>query len=330
MQHQFHTHSGFSVNPKTLAYLGLFFVVLVWGCAPLITLELYKYYSPAFKVFVGQVILLFVYLLMSVKHLKDFSWTYIKVGVPTGLFLALADISQKIGLVYTTPAKYAFLENLSCISVPVIMYILVRKKPAWTTVLSCLLCFGSVYMLNRVSSGEGASFGIGEILCALAGLLYGFNIAGTGAFAKKLYAPLYLAVQAAVGTVVAFVFSIVLNSVMITTEEGIRAAEKIVFSFRAEHVIPLILVTVISSALCWTIRTNAMKHIEASAVAVISPFSAVITAAVSVLAGKELLDINLIAGAVLGVAAVLLSRAEDGIFKKRTDVQAMQREKQIK
>ncbi|MBQ5333663.1 MAG: hypothetical protein J6K92_10480, partial [Oscillospiraceae bacterium] len=60
-------------NKTTSAYLGLFFVVLVWGIAPLLTYELQKYYSPSFKLAVSSVILLIAYLLMSVKHLKEFN-----------------------------------------------------------------------------------------------------------------------------------------------------------------------------------------------------------------------------------------------------------------
>lgn len=299
-------------NKKTISYLGLFFVLFVWGAVPLIILHLYKYYSPTIRVFFSQAVLLIAYMLMSGKHLREFNLVYIKIGIPTGLFLALANISQKIGLMYTTPARYAFLENLSCISVPVLMYFLVKKKPVVKTVLSCFLCLASVFVLNGISFDGASSWGIGEILCALSGLLYGFNIAGTAAFAKKLYAPMYLAVQSGVGIIVSLIFSLVLNYTTVTSASGVQVPlEKIVFSFKAEHILLLVLITVFSSALCWTIRTNAMKHIDASIISVIMPFSAVITGVLSVLFGNDTLDINLIAGGILGVAAVLISINED-------------------
>lgn len=304
-------------NKKNLSYIGLFFVVFVWGCAPLLTLELYKYYSPTFRVFFSEVILIITYLLMSGKHLKQFNMEYIRVGVPTGFFLALANISQKIGLMYTTPAKYAFLENLSCITVPVLMYILVRKKIKFTTVLSCIICLASVFVLNGMSFSESSSWGIGEILCAAAGLLYGFNIAGTSAFAKKLYAPLYLFVQSCVSAAVSLVFSLALNSITFKTSQGnIEPIEKIVFSFKPEHILFAILVTVISSALCWTVRTNCMKHIDASIVAIIMPFSAVVTGILSVLTGSDSLSLKLVLGGVLGVIAIIMSSYDD-IFKRK-------------
>lgn len=307
-----------AVSDKKLAsYMGLFFVVFVWGCGPLLTLELYKYYSPTFRMFFSEVVLVITYFIISRKHIKEFNWDYIKIGVPTGFFLALANISQKIGLMYTTPAKYAFLENLSCITVPILMFIFVKKKIGLTTVLSCILCLASVSVLNNVTSSDTSSWGIGEILCAIAGLLYGFNVAGTGAFAKKLFAPLYLAVQASVGIIISFIFSMILHFTTYTTSYGTQIQiEKIVFSFKPEHIIFAILVTVISSALCWTIRTNAMKYVDANAVAIIMPFSSVITGVLSVLTENDNLSINLVAGGTLGFLAIILSSFDD-VFKKR-------------
>ncbi len=44
--------------------------------------------------------------------------------------------------------------------------------------------------------GSGkVSLGKGEIHCALAGLLYGVNIAVTGVYAKDFYAPMYVMID---------------------------------------------------------------------------------------------------------------------------------------
>ena len=157
--------------------------------------------------------------------------------------------------------------------------------------------------------------GGGEILCAASGLLYGFNIAGTGVFAKKLNTPLYLATQSTVGFSTSLIFSVVLNFVTITNDSGIsQPIEKIMFSFNPMHIIYVVLVAVITSAFCWIIRTNSMKHIDACVVAVITPFSAVITSIISVMLGKDQLDLNLILGSILGLLSIFLSSADD-IFK---------------
>lgn len=302
----------------TMAYLGLFFVVLMWGTCPLITLELYKYYSPTIRVFFSEIVLFISYIILGRKHFGEFNIDYIKIGIPTGFFLALANISQKIGLMYTTPAKYAFLENLSCISVPILMYILIKKKPGKMTVISCALALISVFVLNGLSFNDASSWGVGEILCAASGLLYGFNIAGTGAYAKKMNAPLYLATQSVVCMIVSLIFALTLNFMTLPNAEGVMAPiEKITFSFNPAIILFLIVYVVISSALCWVIRTNSMKKIDASIVTIIMPFSAVVTGILSVLMGKDMLSINLVLGGLIGVLAIFLSSYDD-IFRRKS------------
>ena len=297
----------FSFNKKTLSYFGLLFVVFVWGTSPLVTLHFYKYYSPSIRLFFSEVILFFTYIILSTKHLKEFSKEYIKAGIPTGLFLALANVTQKIGLMYTTPARYAFLENLSCITVPVVLYFLVKKKSGFVTILSCFICLIGIFVLNGISVSDG-SWGVGEILCALSGLLYGFNIAGTSVYARKLYAPLYLAVQSAVGIVTSSAIALALNFIRVPSASGaLVPIEKIYFSFKPEHMIFTIFYIVIASGICWIIRTNSMKHISATTVAIIMPFSAVVTGIMSVIVGNDVLNSNLLIGGSLVVLAMIMS-----------------------
>ena len=305
------------LNIKAKSYLGLFFVVFVWGFAPLITLEFYKYFSPTIKVCIGEIFSFIAFVIISRKYLKEYNLKYLKLGVLTGLFLALANITQKIGLQYTTPAKYAFLENLSCVTVPILMFFLVKQKPKFTTTLASIVCLVSAFVLNGISFSS-SSWGIGETLCAISGLLYGFNIAFTGVYAKELKTTLYLSTQSIVSIITGGIFSLILNFTYITDTSGIKhPIEPIKISFDPMHLLFLALSVLIISSMCWVIRTNCMKHIDAGIVATIMPFSAVVTCILSVLSGKDTLDFNLICGGTLGMIAIFLSSYDD-IFKKRS------------
>ena len=300
-------------NRKTLALFGISLVILIWGVGPFLTLWLYRYYSPTIRLVAAQVILIPTYLILSRHHLRAFSRTYLKLGIPTGFFLAIADAAQKIGLQYTTPAKYAFLENLSCLTVPLLMYVLVRKKPTGVTRLSCICCLAGTYVLNATSAfGILGTWGVGEILCAAAGLLYGVNIAATGAYAKQLYAPLYLAVQAVVQLVAKAGFAVALHLIRIPTASGVpEPIERIRFSFQPWHLAALAAVALVSQAFGWTVRTNCMKYLEASRVAVMMPFSAVVTGIISVCAGTDRLTWHLVLGGGLCLSAILLSGLDE-------------------
>ena len=284
-------------NKKTLAYLGLIFVIFLWGVSPLITLYFYKFYSPTVRVAFGTLTSGLAMLLVTGRRIKLLDRRYLRLAIPTGLCLGLADILQKIGLQYTTPTNYAFLENLSVVTVPLLLYFIVKKKPTPLTVISVVLCLASMLILTGVLT-EGGGFGKGDILCAVAGMLYGVNIAITGLFAKGVCVPLYLSIQLLTVSALGFLSTFVLSALEI---------EPCFFTFRLGTILLLVLVVLVSSTLGWLIRTAAMKEVDPTVVAVMMPFSSVVTVLVSVLSGTDTLTPSLVIGAVLGLSAIVLS-----------------------
>ncbi len=300
-----------SLSTKTKAYAGLLFVVLVWGVGPLFTSRLLDIYSPAVYSAIGGAISATALLLISLKRLRELSREYFKLAVPTGFFTAVASLLQKIGLQYTTPAKYSFLENLSCITVPALLFLLVKKKPRPTTVLACALCLAGSFLLTGMNIDVG--IGKGDLLCALAGIFYGVNIAVTGTYTKKLYAPMYVMIQLWVQVLVSLTSAICMNFIRINGE----AVEPIRISYKPEHLLAIASVVLVSSTLCWVVRTNAMKHVDATAVAILMPCSSIVTGIASVLVGMDRLTPSFVVGAVVSFAAAILSGLSDIKGKRR-------------
>ena len=170
---------------------------------------------------------------------------------------------------------------------------------------------GAFILTGMFSSGF--SLGIGEILCAIAGIFYGVNIASTGVYAKKLYAPLYVFIQMCVQVVVSLITALALN--FITGSNG-APLEAIKFSWKITDLLIILASGVFFSAICWVVRTNAMKYVSATAVAIIMPFSAVVTGIVSVIIGKDVFTINLLLGAIIGLIAAILSGFGDAFDEK--------------
>ena len=78
----------------------------------------------------------------------------------------------------------------------------------------------------------------------------------------------------------------------------------------------IVLVALLSHTVCWIIRTNVMKHLDATVVAVMMPCSAVITGILSILLGMDTLTPTLFGGAVLMFSASALSGLGDARIKK--------------
>lgn len=279
-------------------------MILTWGIFPVLSKHLLKHYSAALWNAASSLVCVISMLILCGKKLRHLSWDYFKAAVPTGLFFSAANVVQKLGLGMTSPVMYAFLENTSCIFVPVLMLLLVKERLTGPKIISGLLCLIGVFILCG-GSFSALRFGPGEILCALSGIFYSINIAGTAAFAKKLDSSLYLLVQFFVHAIVSCTCAFLYT-------------ETRMFSFQIQHLALLVLSVFISTVLGWLIRTVCLKHLDASFVAVATPFTAVVTGVVSILAGTDTLSAKLVIGAVFVVGAILVSSLADSKQKEGT------------
>ncbi len=290
-------------HPLWFYYMALSFVILTWATSPVINSYLYNYYSATLCSTISSFAAAMSLIIICRKKLNLLNKDYLKIAVPTGLINSAASLVQKIGLQYTTPVRYAFLENLSCVVVPVLMYIFIRKKPGAVKICAAVLCLVGCFILAGGDVTEGGGFGVGELLCALSGILYGVNIAATGAFSKKLYAPLYVMIHMIVSFAMSAVTMVLLNFVQI----GGVPIEPVRFEWNVWLLLVIVASALVSNTLCWIIRTNVMKHLDASVVAVMMPFSAVITGILSIIFGMDVLTPNLVVGALVCLTAAILS-----------------------
>lgn len=295
------------MNKTSLAYLMIIIVVFVWGISPPLNVYINKQYSVALRTAVICAISVLALLIICNKKLKELNAQYLK-AIPTGVFLGIASIVQKIGLIYSTPTKYAFLENVSCIVVPVILYFAIKKKPNFLTIVSCVLCVVGVFILSGMNfSAASLSFGIGEVLCALAGVLYGVNIAYTGICIKKLNTLLYLFVQQFASMVISIVSVVLFSAIKLNG----APIETIKFSWDIGGLLLLVALALISNVLCWFLRTYAMKFVNPTAVSIIMPFSAVVTGLISVICGMDVISFEFVVGGLISLAAAILSGVAD-------------------
>ena len=297
-----------------LAYGAIIVVIFIWAAMPSvkkvligngISASLYAMLSHLF----GALAMLAV----SAKQLKSIDRRYFRVAVPTGLSVGAAALLQALAYNFnTSPTNQAFLENLSCISVPLLVFLVVRRRPNFVSVVACALCLLSSMVLAGVLD-VGLRFSAADILNALAGLLYGVNIAFTGIYAKRFVPSLYVLIQMIVQVGFYAVMTVVLHFVSI----GGAPVDPIFFTPSVPLILAIVGIGVLASALCWTMRTSAMRYVSPTVVAVMMPFSAVVTAVIAVLAGQDSATPSLLLGAGLGLAAGLLSALGDLMDGKR-------------
>jgi drug/metabolite transporter (DMT)-like permease len=295
-------------NKTLFAYGMIFLVVFIWGCSPPLNNYLNQNYSAALRTAIVGLISSIALFFLCLNRLSKLNLEYFKLAIPTGICVALASVVQKIGLYYTTPTKYAFLENLSCVVVPVILFFVIKKKPSFLTIFSSILCLVGCFVLSGINFSSGdMTFGIGELLCALAGVLYGVNIAYTGSKIHKFDTLLYLFVQIAVQAIAGIIFAYIFSIIKINGSP----IEVFKWSWDILGISLIIIVALVSNVLCWFLRTYAMNFVNPTAVSVIMPFSAVVTGIVSVIFGMDTLSLEFIFGGIISLGAVILSSIAD-------------------
>ena len=289
------------IRGRAIYYILLLAVVLVWGLDPVMFKYFYESYSAGVfsTLSTGAAFLFFV--IWAGKRLKGINLAVLKIALPISLLRASANIFQRIGLQYTTPAAYSFLENLSCVIVPFAMLVLTRRfgRPlVWLS--AALSLFGCIIL---VGFNGALGFGIGEILCALAGILGGLGGAMTGLYTKKIDIAVFMTVFMGVY----FISSLGVTLVLGFIPFGGVIVEPIVFS---KSVLALILALgsgLLSVGLCWLMETAAIRNINPASATVITRLSVVVTAVVSVIVGYDSISASLVLSAVVLILAALLA-----------------------
>ena len=283
-------------------YLMLITSMVVWGIDPVVTTYLYNYYSASVLASVCTFFSMILFFVLSAKNLKNISGKFLKVAIPMATMSVLANMLQRIGLQYTTPACYAFLERLSCAVVPVVFFLMTRKKPTANQILASILCLVGCFILSGVKLNDLASIGIGNILCGLAGILAGIYVVFLSVYGRDLNLMLYMVVYMTVYFLESALMAVVLNFVKI----GGIPMESMVFSMN-----PLILSLsaifgLISVGICWLLRTEAGTHLNPVKVSLLLPLSTIISGVVSVICGYDKLTVSYVVGAVLIILSIVI------------------------
>ncbi len=291
-------------NARVLSLFGMILVVIMWGLAPLAGKYLFNEgaYSPALLIAVRgavSVVALVLFLLLSgrFKKLSKAYW----ICLPAGLVMGLAYLLQFIGLESTSLSKNTFLESFSVIAVPLSMWALTRKRPGIVSVFASLFCFVGCFVL----CGNGFDFSgmftiptLGDILSAVAGALFGVNIALTKVFVKDKDPYVFVFIQLLVMTVMSFAYAL-------PFEKGLA------YSFRWDHVLVVLFLSLVCTIGCWVLRAICIKHVGAVTTAVLNPMSAVIATSLSIILSMEAFSWNVVVGGLIITLSILISGIVD-------------------
>jgi drug/metabolite transporter (DMT)-like permease len=130
----------------------------------------------------------------------------VKGGICCGTVLVAATLFQQMGIVYTSAGKAGFITAMYMLFVPIISFIVLRRKSPWIVWLAVVIGIVGMYLL---CVNERLSFTKGDVMMLVCAVLYSCHILCCDHFAKQgdpiTISAIQFATASVISTVLAFI-----------------------------------------------------------------------------------------------------------------------------
>ena len=214
----------------------------------------------------------------------------VRGGICCGLFLTAGSVFQQMGVVYTTAGKAGFITAMYMLLVPVINFVLFKKKNSWLVWLAVFIGVGGMYML---CVKEDFTLTRGDVLVCICALMFSGHILSCDYFVK-LANPIELAaVQFTTAAVISAVIAFLIET---PVWEGIVSAA-----------VPILYCGVVSGGIGYTLQIVAQKFTDPTVASLLMSLESVFAViAGAVLLGEQMSSRELLGCVVMFIAIILV------------------------
>jgi len=286
------------VNRALIADLSLAGVCLIWGGTFVMMKNLLSR-EAALNVLSWRFIIATLFLLLIIPQRLPDKKTF-KYGLILGAALFGGYLFQTFGLIYTTPARSAFITGLSVILVPFFSFILLKTKLKKETMIGVALALVGLALLTFNPSEFLKGQILGDLLTLIGAAAYGLQIVLVEKFSQKSQ-PLPLVIVE-MGTVA---FLSLLLAIPSRT-----------FRIPAQWIDlgQFVFLGIIATGLAFAIQKVAQKYTTAIHVGIIFVLEPVFAAVVSYFLWHEKFTPRTITGCFFIVAGILFSEISSRLF----------------
>ena len=298
------------MNNKSVSFLasaGLILTAAIWGFAFVVVKDSLDYIGAIYMIAIRYTIASVVMALIFIKKLRSINRRYILHGLLSGAFLFLAYTTQTIGCDYTTAGKNAFLTTVYVILIPLISWIMYKKRPGWYVFVAAFLSVTGIGLL-ALGTDDSARINIGDILTIICGLFYALHIIWTEKYNKLGDDPLLLTLlQFAACTLYGWLFAPIYDGAFP------------VAAFQTPRVIlSMLYLGLFSTMLCFSLQNIGLKYVKSSLASLFLSFESVFGIFFSALILHEKITLRMGIGCVLIFLAVILAETKFQ-FRERKD-----------
>ena len=206
---------------------------------------------------------------------------------------------QTVGLEYTTPSKNAFLTAVNVVIVPLIAYMVYKRK------VDCYETIGSIIAIigiGFISLQGSMTISIGDALSLACAVAFAFDIFYTNHFVKKEDAISLTIVQFITAAFIAVIAVLIQGDIPTT--------------FEKEAMYSIIYLAVFSTTIAYVCQNVAFKYTTATKGAIILSLESFFGMLLSVLFLHEVLTGRMIIGAALIMVAILITELKPSFHRK--------------
>ena len=214
----------------------------------------------------------------------------LKGGICCGLFLTAGSVFQQMGVVYTSAGKAGFITAMYMLFVPIINYILFKKKNSWLVWLAVFIGVGGMYLL---CVKEDFTLTRGDMLVCICALMFSGHILCCDYFVKLANPVELAAIQFATASVVSAVIAFLTET---PAWAGIASAA-----------VPILYCGVVSGGIGYTLQIVAQKYTDPTVASLLMSLESVFAViAGAFLLGEQMSPRELIGCAVMFAAIILV------------------------
>ncbi|EMR07150.1 putative DMT superfamily transporter inner membrane protein [Bhargavaea cecembensis DSE10] len=289
-------------------YIGdilLLITAIVWGSGFVMTAIALEHLT-AYEVMAGRFLLgTLIITVLFYKKLRLISKSVLWKGAVLGTILFVAFALQTVGLEYTTPSKNAFLTAVNVVIVPVIAYLVYRRRIDRHELMASVIALTGIAFLSLQGS---FTINIGDLLTLLCAVGFAFDIFYTNMFVKKE--------DALVLTIVQFATAALLSTVAVLFQGGFPSNPS------NEAIWSVVYLAVFSTTIAYVCQNLAFRYTTPTKAAVILSLESFFGSVLAVLFINDVMTGRMVFGAALILVAVLVAEVKPAFRLKssvRTD-----------
>ncbi|MCR5432397.1 MAG: DMT family transporter [Lachnospiraceae bacterium] len=210
-------------------------------------------------------------------------------GICCGLFLTFATFFQQVGIVYTSAGKAGFITALYILFVPILSFVILRKRSGWMIWTATALGLVGMFLLCMT---EDLSLSLGDGLVFICAGLFSGHIMCCDHFAKKANPLKLSAVQFVTSAVVSWVAAFIFE------EPGI---DKILSA-----IIPIVYCGLVSGGVGYTLQMIAQKYTQPAVASLLMSLESVFAVIGGAVILGERMSGSEITGCIVMFAAIIM------------------------